>query len=84
MPDSVQLKNTKMKENENENDDNYIVVINNEKQYSIWFAYKNIPLGWLSAGFSGSKSECLAYIEIHWTDIRPSSLLNIINSQKGT
>ncbi|MGH2389140.1 MAG: MbtH family protein, partial [Chloroflexota bacterium] len=32
------------------------------------------PLGWLDAGKSGSKDECLAYIKEVWTDMRPLSL----------
>ena len=57
-------------------DDNrgYMVVINHEEQYSIWFADRGMPLGWKPVGFKGSKKECLAYIEEVWTDMRPPSL----------
>lgn len=51
------------------------VVINHEEQYSIWPAYKtSIPEGWKAVGKEGNKAECLAYIEEHWTDMRPLSL----------
>ncbi|MDR5760644.1 MbtH family NRPS accessory protein [Caballeronia sp. LZ035] len=50
------------------------VVVNHEEQYSIWPSYKQIPGGWRAAGKRGKKSECLAYIEEHWTDMRPLSL----------
>lgn len=52
----------------------YIVVINHEEQYSIWFADRQIPLGWRDVGKRGTKAECLAYIEEVWTDMRPLSL----------
>ena len=52
----------------------YKVVVNHEKQYSIWPADKDNPLGWRDAGKSGSKADCLAYIEEVWTDMRPLSL----------
>ena len=52
----------------------YKVVMNHEEQYSIWPEYKETPLGWMDAGKSGSKAECLAYIKEVWTDMRPSSL----------
>jgi MbtH protein len=52
----------------------YKVVVNHEEQYSIWPAAREIPLGWRDAGKSGLKSECLAYIEEVWTDMRPLSL----------
>lgn len=52
----------------------YRVVINHEEQYSIWPASRENPLGWRDAGKTGSKQECLAYIEEVWTDMRPLSL----------
>jgi MbtH protein len=60
----------------NEQEDNtiYKVVINAEEQYSIWPADREDPLGWKDAGKSGSKQECLRYIQDVWTDMRPLSL----------
>ena len=52
----------------------YRVVVNHEEQYSIWPADREIPLGWSDAGKTGSKAECLAYIQEVWTDMRPLSL----------
>ncbi len=52
----------------------YRVVINAEEQYSIWPADRPLPLGWFEAGKQGSNTECLAYIEEVWTDMRPLSL----------
>lgn len=52
----------------------YTAVVNDEEQYSIWFADRKIPLGWHEAGKSGTKEECLSYIEEVWQDMRPLSL----------
>jgi MbtH protein len=52
----------------------YNVVMNHEEMYSIWPDYKSLPAGWKEVGKSGPKSECLAYIEAAWTDMRPLSL----------
>jgi len=52
----------------------YKVVVNHEEQYSIWLAERDNPLGWRDADKSGTKEECLAYIEEVWTDMRPLSL----------
>ena len=52
----------------------YKVVCNHEQQYSIWPADRSNALGWTDAGKSGSKAECLNYIEQVWTDMRPLSL----------
>jgi MbtH protein len=54
----------------------YKVVVNEEEQYSIWFADRENPPGWSDAGKEGPKEECLAYIEEVWTDMRPLSLRN--------
>ena len=52
----------------------YDVVVNDEDQYSIWPADRDLPRGWRRAGKQGLKPECLAYIEAVWTDMRPLSL----------
>ena len=52
----------------------YKVVVNREEQYSIWPEWSQEPGGWRSVAVSGPKSECLAYIESVWTDMRPLSL----------
>lgn len=52
----------------------FLVVRNEEEQYSIWLADKPIPAGWQADGTSGSRRECLDHIEQVWTDMRPKSL----------
>lgn len=52
----------------------YDVVVNDEEQYSIWPAHKELPAGWRKAGKSGPKQECLDYVNEVWTDMRPKSL----------
>ena len=57
-----------------EDDREYVVVANEEEQYSIWLSHKAIPQGWRDQGFRGSRAACLDFIEIKWTDMRPLSL----------
>jgi len=52
----------------------YKAVVNHDMQYSIWPVHRSNPAGWVDAGKSGSKEECLAYIREVWTDMRPLSL----------
>jgi MbtH protein len=52
----------------------YQVVVNQEGQYSLWFADRELPQGWSAVGKSGTKDECLAYVEEVWTDMTPISL----------
>ncbi|MFG1889106.1 MbtH family protein [Micromonospora sp. NPDC049051] len=52
----------------------YVVVVNDEEQYSIWFADREPPVGWTSVGVTGSRQECLEHVGRIWTDLRPLSL----------
>ncbi len=61
----------------------YEVVKNHEEQYSIWPADRELPPGWDKAGKSGTKAECLAFIEEVWTDMRPLSLRKAMEGQGG-
>jgi MbtH protein len=62
----------------------YSVVMNAEEQYSIWPEARELPAGWKAAGKSGTKAECLAYIEEVWTDMRPLSLRRTMEGGSGT
>ncbi len=50
------------------------VVCNDEEQYSIWSADRELPAGWQATGFVGTRAECLAHVDEVWTDMRPRSL----------
>lgn len=52
----------------------YLIVINQEEQYSIWPAEKTIPAGWQSCGGPANKETCLEQIREIWQDMRPASL----------
>jgi MbtH protein len=55
-------------------DGDFLVLINDEEQYSLWPAFHEVPAGWVTTGPSGSRAECLAWVDAHWTDLRPKSL----------
>lgn len=63
-----------MERDEKEDTTIYKVVVNHEEQYSIWPSERENPLGWRDVGKSGTKTECLDYIQEVWTDMRPLSL----------
>jgi MbtH protein len=52
----------------------YLVVLNDEEQYSIWPVGREVPAGWRAEGTQGTREECLAHIDKVWTDMRPLSL----------
>ncbi|AZS89407.1 MbtH family protein [Streptomyces griseoviridis] len=55
-------------------DEVYLVVRNDEEQYSIWRADREPPAGWYREGLSGTRQQCLDHIGVIWTDMRPLSL----------
>jgi MbtH protein len=61
----------------------FSVVINGEEQYSIWPEGRQVPAGWSAVGVVGLKSECLAYIDEIWTDMRPASLRQAMSQAAG-
>jgi MbtH protein len=56
-------------------DGEFLVLVNDEGQYSLWPTFKDVPAGWTAVGPRGARKDCLAYIEEHWTDMRPKSLI---------
>ncbi|GII01420.1 MbtH family protein [Planobispora takensis] len=52
----------------------FLVVLNEEEQYSLWPAGRELPAGWRAEGFEGEREDCLAHIEQVWTDMRPLSV----------
>lgn len=70
------------------NQSDWIVVVNSEKQYSIWPSNKSLPNGWQSVQIAAdwlqehkdnhpqhcAKKICLAYIGEIWQDLTPLSV----------
>jgi MbtH protein len=52
----------------------YQVVLNDEEQYSIWPADREVPAGWRAEGYRGTETACADYIDTVWVDMRPLSL----------
>jgi MbtH protein len=59
----------------------YLVVLNDEEQYSIWPDDREPPAGWRPDGVRGPKATCLSHIEEVWTDMRPLSLRKAMQDQ---
>jgi MbtH protein len=56
-------------------DASYLVVVNAEAQHALWPALAELPAGWNVALPATSRQACLDYVERHWTDMRPKSLI---------
>lgn len=55
-------------------DATYSVLINDEKQYSLWPSIIAVPNGWNIILGEKSREECMVYINSHWLDMRPKSI----------
>ncbi|ARF71604.1 MbtH family protein [Kitasatospora albolonga] len=53
----------------------FLVLVNDEGQHSLWPAFAEVPEGWTVAHPEDSRQACLDYVETHWTDLRPLSLV---------
>ncbi len=62
----------------------FVVLINDEGQYSLWPTFKDVPAGWTTVGPRGARQSCLDYIEEHWTDMRPRSLAEQMTGDANT
>lgn len=52
----------------------FLVLVNDEDQHSLWPQFADVPDGWTVVHGPAGRDECLAYVEEHWTDMRPRSL----------
>ncbi|MFC9588106.1 MbtH family protein [Streptomyces yangpuensis] len=57
----------------------YLVLINEEHQYSLWPKFAEVPAGWTAVHESG-RAACIEYINANWTDMRPRSLVQQMNA----
>ncbi|GAA2299189.1 MbtH family protein [Streptomyces caniferus] len=56
-------------------DAGYLVLVNDEGQHSLWPDFIEVPAGWTAVHGKDSREACVAYINAHWTDMRPKSLV---------
>jgi uncharacterized protein YbdZ (MbtH family) len=53
----------------------FLVLVNAENQHSLWPSTVDVPAGWRTVHGEDTRSACLEYVETHWTDLRPASLV---------
>jgi MbtH protein len=59
----------------------YFALVNDEGQYSLWPTFVEVPAGWAIAHPEDRRQACLDYINEHWTDMRPQSLIDAMNAE---
>jgi MbtH protein len=58
----------------------FLVLVNHEGQHSIWPRFAEVPAGWSTVFGPADRDACLAYVDEHWVDMRPNSLIEATRS----
>jgi MbtH protein len=61
----------------------FLVLRNDEDQFSLWPEYAEVPAGWTTVHGPDDRQACLEYIERNWTDMRPRSLAQEMDAAKS-
>ncbi|GHB34776.1 MbtH family protein [Streptomyces umbrinus] len=64
-------------------DANYLVLRNEEGQFSLWPTFVDVPDGWELVFGEAARQACLDFIEETWTDMRPKSLIDAMNADRA-
>ena len=64
-------------------DARYLVLVNDENQHSLWPVFVDVPAGWTKVFGEDTRQACLDHIEANWTDLRPRSLVELMDSPKA-
>ncbi|GAB2893744.1 4-hydroxyphenylpyruvate dioxygenase [Streptomyces deserti] len=62
----------------------FSVLVNDEGQHSLWPAAATVPAGWTVAHPPADRATSLAYVNQHWTDLRPRTLVRRLRKNKET
>jgi MbtH protein len=62
-------------------DARYLVLVNDEGQYSLWPLFADVPAGWTVLLRDASRPDALAYVNANWTDMRPRSLVQAMEGE---
>lgn len=62
----------------------FLVLINDEHQYSLWPAFADVPPGWSVVLEESDYQTCNEYIEKNWTDMRPKSLVEAMEADAAS
>ncbi|ETK36709.1 MbtH family protein [Microbispora sp. ATCC PTA-5024] len=64
-------------------DGTFLVLVNEENQHSLWPAFADVPSGWRVVLEETGREPALTYIAENWTDLRPKSLVESMNTAAG-
>jgi MbtH protein len=55
-------------------DAQFVVLVNEEGQYSLWPTFADLPGGWAVSHGPDQRDACLDHVRENWRDMRPRSL----------
>ncbi|MGH3766775.1 MAG: MbtH family protein [Pseudonocardiaceae bacterium] len=58
------------------------VLVNDEGQHSLWPTFADVPVGWSIVLASADRRSCVDYVNAHWTDMRPNSLIEAMERSR--
>jgi len=61
-------------------DGTFLVLVNAEGQHSLWPSFTDVPGGWTVTFGPAPRQDCLDHVERNWTDMRPKSLIEAMES----
>ncbi|WP_119270306.1 MbtH family protein [Taklimakanibacter deserti] len=61
----------------------FLVLLNEEEQYSLWPAHIDVPAGRRIVHPADSRRACLDFIDGNWTDMRPKSLRTALQGDEA-
>jgi MbtH protein len=61
----------------------YLVLVNDEGQHSLWPSGTEVPDGWTQVHGPVARDACMAYVRENWTDMRPKSLAEQVSGGGG-
>jgi len=59
----------------------FYVLINDEGEHSLWPTFAAVPTDWQIAHGAASRDSCLEYVETHWLDMCPKSLITATHGE---
>ncbi|MEV5576827.1 MbtH family protein [Spirillospora sp. NPDC052269] len=65
-------------------DGTFLVLVDDEGRHSLWPAFADVPNDWTAVHGEDTRQACLAFVDEHWTDMRPKSLIAEMSDREPT
>jgi len=50
----------------------HLVIVNDDRQYSMWPAVVTVPQGWIVTFGPANRDACLDHVRVNWSDLGPA------------